>query len=283
MEETLDTLSLRDLPQKGVMAVFIDADHTSLTIHTCGSPRQHSWEKPWKKNIRAFQRQKQFFDFIRTIAVVGCISFNEYKERLIGTYQELGFKSTDDYLLHAELVNKEICPEQGKNKHIAECLLQHYARDDAQLITKIIVMDDDPDNIINLKHYYDFVSLEPYSNEPRLKQVEIVGKLVPKPVEIANRKFHMKAQRFYKVPILELNQDLKMKTTQEEDHSQKAFIELLEEVEKECLDFACKQATPLKKVKRRVDHRLRLTCSLGNALNKPFNEKNSHILLKCSV
>jgi len=283
MEETFDTLSLKDLPQKGVMAVFVDADHTTLTIHTGGSPYQFSWEKPWKKNIRAFLRQKQFFDFIRTVAVVGCISFNKNKERLIGTYQALGFESTDEFLMHAELVNKEDYPEQGKNKHIAECLLQHYARNDAQLITTIIVMDDDPDNITNLKHYYDFVSQEPYCNEPRLKQVEIVGKLVPKPVEIVKWRFSNKAQKYYKIPILKQNEELKMNTTQEKNYSQEALIKLLEEVEKECLDFACKQAIPLKKAKRRVDHRLRLTCSLGNAPNKPFNEENRRILLKLSV
>lgn len=257
----------------GIIAVFMDLDHTGLTLHTYGRKR-YQWEVPWIQNIRAYCDQQFFMDTIRQNAVFGSITFNEKTRRVRGSYRQLGLQD-DEYYMHAEFINPEDFPTMGKNKHIAECLMQHYKNPNAPPILQLIVMDDDPRNIENLKHFDHFVrTTEPYCHEPRLQMIKFIPILVPKPEEVCNIGY--KHKRPSRIPILKTEtvcingEQRDIQFTQEKSWTRLAFVQTLQHVTKEVLAFAATHPLPeayKPKTKtqaiRPVDRRLRLTVSFG--------------------
>lgn len=182
--------------REGIPMLVYDVDLTLTLHHTQGLPQRLSFEKPyWRNNLRCIDRARIHMAKMKQHAKICLGTFNTNTTRIESYRSEL-WLHPPDCAFHAEFVDKKKYPQQGKNKHIAELLLNHYQQENAPKITKVILIDDDHKNIVNLCYYNAYVC-EHYPNHPEL-QVQVIGHRMSPPTLISPKNINAQvSEAFY--------------------------------------------------------------------------------------
>lgn len=182
---------MEDIRQIEAVLVIYDHDWTLTKRHSNGRLEQLYFELPWAANLRVFSALKQHLHLLDQSdspkVILATATFGEYQERSERSWEALGF-DPESILICAEFVDKKKAPLQGKNLHIINLLLEHYRRNPHIKITRVILVDDDYNNIFALDHYLKFLQSSPYCNDQRLN-VPVEGLHMEPPVlSVTNKK-----------------------------------------------------------------------------------------------
>lgn len=203
--------------------VIYDHDLTLTKCHSEGSPRQRSFETPYSANLRVFLPLQEHLQRLSSSQepriLLGVATFGEFQDRVLGSWEALGI-DPKTVLICAKYIPRYMAYFQGKNEHIALILQQHYERNPHIRITRVVLIDDDSNNIAALKNYSAFIKMRPWNGELRY-DVPVVGILAPRPVLIQqpnNEKVHDKIYAEEKI-------------YQETPESEERFLAILRSIE----------------------------------------------------
>lgn len=174
---------MEDVREENATLLVYDHDKTIAKCHTNGMLFQRPFEKPYAANLRAFVAFRQHLQLLQKSenprVILATATFGEFRERIVGSWEALGINQ-DSILICAKFVKVRLARLQGKNEHIARLIQQHYERHPHIRITRVVLADDDLNNIDALRSYYSFIKMPPWSDDHRL-DVPVEGVLVPPP------------------------------------------------------------------------------------------------------
>jgi len=223
---------MEEKPQEEAILLVYDHDKTLSKLHTEGRFYQRSYEIPYAANLRTSQCLKQHLALIRNSekpkVVLAVATFNSFEERIKLSWEYLGFDE-GSILIRAELVPRELARTQGKNEHIVRLILDHYERNPQIKIVRVILVDDDYNNILALDSFRDFVEQSEWSEDQRLN-VPVEGILAPVP-EMERILVPTKSGISRSVVQMHYDKTLKVNVSTESAESEWRFLRVLKIIE----------------------------------------------------